>query len=197
MADSTRARGGKGGYEPAARIQERRRRVWELSVQGLSQGEIARQLGISQSAVSRILSRMVEEDADLLRRQRQLVRAMDMDRLLKVYRESMEAYERSKAPQTIRRRRQSTRNNVSLDMTEVVVREREGDPRHLARAMAAMQQLRELVRDEGSDAARSTGQRSEADAPSFDAKRLNDQELERFIMLAKKAAGLPGSDSAG
>ena len=51
-------RGGKGGWEPRSRVLARLEQVVKLYEQGHTQDEIARQVGISQPAVSRILHRV-------------------------------------------------------------------------------------------------------------------------------------------
>lgn len=190
--ESIPTRGGKGGYEPAARIHERRRRVWEMSVQGFSQGEIARQLGITQSGVSRILRKLLEEEREGFLRQRQLARSVALYRLNNMYREAIEAYERSKAPRTTRRRRQSVRNNVTVaDVTEVVVVEREGDPRHLARAHAAEAQIRRLLDDE--DLREGTPSVVPEQEFQLQLHELTDAELEQLVALGRKVTGKKAS----
>ena len=53
-----RTRGGQGGAEPGLRIQRREREVLELTTTGLDQYAVAGRLGITQSAVSQILTRV-------------------------------------------------------------------------------------------------------------------------------------------
>ncbi len=53
-----RGRGGHRGHEPRARIRTRELRAMELATLGWSQHQIAADLGISQAAVSKILTRV-------------------------------------------------------------------------------------------------------------------------------------------
>lgn len=143
------SRGGKGGWEPPARIRARERRAVELAVLGFTQHEIAEQLEISQPAVSKLLARADERAlADLTdRSERQKVR--QTQRLERVFAESMRAWERSKVDTTKRRQRQSARGagtaSVGNDtVAEVVVETKHGDPRYLETARKAMTDLRSI-----------------------------------------------------
>ena len=51
-----RGRGGQDGHDPRARIRARERRTMDLTVLGWSQQQIAADLGVTQAAVSKILS---------------------------------------------------------------------------------------------------------------------------------------------
>ena len=57
-ARARRGRGGQDGHEPRARIRTRERRAMELTALGWSQYQIAVDLGVSQVAVSKILTRV-------------------------------------------------------------------------------------------------------------------------------------------
>lgn len=150
-ARRTPSRGGKGGWEPPARIRARERRAVELAVLGSTQHEIAAELQISQAAVSKLLARADERAlADLSSRvERQKVR--QTQRLERVFAESMRAWERSKAGTTKRRQRQSARDGVGSNsgggnhtVAEVVVETKHGDPRYLETARKAMGDLRSI-----------------------------------------------------
>ena len=52
------ARGGRGGSESRAVIAAREHRVWELSLRGCTQRDIAQAEALSQAAVSKILTRV-------------------------------------------------------------------------------------------------------------------------------------------
>ena len=147
----TPRRGGKGGWEPPARIRARERRAMELAVLGSTQHEIAAELQISQPAVSKLLARADERAlADLSSRvERQKVR--QTQRLERVFAESMRAWERSKADTTKRRQRQSARDGGGTNtgagnhtVAEVVVETKHGDPRYLETARKAMGDLRSI-----------------------------------------------------
>ena len=125
--------GGQGGREPRATVQARALRVLERSVAGLSQREIATEEGMSQSAVSKILSRLeqraLEELVDRVERQK----ARQTLRLDYLYRESLRAWEASKADAT-RRVQKKTQPGVgapSATVAQFVVETQHGDPRYL------------------------------------------------------------------
>jgi predicted transcriptional regulator len=146
----TPSRGGKGGWEPPARIRARERRAMELAVLGSTQHEIATVLQISQPAVSKLLARADERAlADLSSRvERQKVR--QTQRLERVFAEAMQAWERSKADTTKRRQRQSAGDGGTNTgpgnhtVAEVVVETKHGDPRYLETARKAMGDLRSI-----------------------------------------------------
>ena len=130
---SDHGRGGQGGREPRATVQARALRVLERSVAGLSQREIAAEEGMSQSAVSKILSRLeqraLEELVDRVERQK----ARQTLRLDYLYRESLRAWEASKADAT-RRVQKKTQPGVgapSATVAQFVVETQHGDPRYL------------------------------------------------------------------
>src|SRR4051812_26117095 len=93
-------RGGARGYEPAAVVHTRAQRAWALDAAGWSQREIARELGVSQAAVCKILQRAADLAVAQLRddEARQLVKALNRETYL--YREAVRAYERSQQEQT-------------------------------------------------------------------------------------------------
>ena len=102
-------RGGQGGHEPRARIQARELLVLERSIQGHSQREIAAEEGLTQGAVSKILSRLeqgaLEELVDRVERQK----ARQTLRLDYLYRESLRAWDASKTDATRRVQRKTDR----------------------------------------------------------------------------------------
>jgi len=134
-------RGGAGGHEPAAVVHTRAQRAWDLDAAGWSQREIARELQVSQAAVSKILRRIADRGAAQLRddETRQLVKALNRESFL--YREAVRGYERSQQDQTRRRQRQVTdaRGNVLRGIVEADVRVRDGDPRFLEQAGRALE----------------------------------------------------------
>ncbi len=96
----TRRRGGKGGTEPPLRRRRREQMVIDRSTAGDSQYDIARDLKISQSAVSQILRRVDErwaqENLDAIGRHK----AAEARKLDHVHREALRAWEASKAQKT-------------------------------------------------------------------------------------------------
>jgi predicted transcriptional regulator len=141
-----RGRGGQGGHEPRARIRTRERRTMELMVLGWSQQQIAVDLGVSQAAVSKILTRV---EGRLLREltamvERHKVRhSMRLDHL---FAEAMRAWDQSKADTTRRRQRRTQGGHASAGATiaEIVVENQHGDPRYLDEARKALADQRKL-----------------------------------------------------
>ena len=136
---SDHGRGGQAGREPRATVQARGLRVLERSVAGLSQREIVAKEGISQSAVSKILQRLEARVLEELvgRVEQQKVRqTLCLDHL---YRESLRAWEASKADAT-RRVQKKTQPGVgapSATVAQFVVDTQHGDPRYLEVARKA------------------------------------------------------------
>jgi len=145
-----RRRGGKGGAEPPARILERRWRAWELAVRGWTQREIAEALGVSQPAVSKMVRRAGLDACEELREQSRAHLARQSSQLDYVFRESIEAWEKSKSDHT-RRRHQRVEGTaadavgVAKTVAEAVATTREGDPRFLATALQALREKREAL----------------------------------------------------
>ena len=131
---SDHGRGGQGGREPRATVQARALRVLERSVAGLSQREIAAEEGISQSAVSKILQRLEARVLEELvgRVEQQKVRqTLCLDHL---YRESLRAWEASKADATRRVQRTTHAGAGAVGggtVAQLVVETQHGDPRYL------------------------------------------------------------------
>jgi DNA-binding CsgD family transcriptional regulator len=144
-----RVRRGKGGNEPRPMISAREARVWELVVEGQPQRAIAAQLGITQAAVSKIWRRVADRLAAELRdanvRREVLLQARN-DRL---YREGMDAYVRSQADGTRRRRREVTGADglPATTVNEADVCTRDGDPRFLEQIGRALDRERQLLAD--------------------------------------------------
>ena len=141
-----RGRGGKDGHEPRARIQTRELRALELSIQGSTQRQIADELGISQPAVSKILSRLEERYA------REVVASLDRHRAKQTlrlehhYSESMRAWQESQQDSTIRRQRkgQGAAGLAAQSIAELVVENQHGDPRYLEQARKALNDIRKV-----------------------------------------------------
>ena len=96
----TRSRGGRGGYEPKARVLTRRARAWELSIRGVPQREIARELGVSQAAVSKMVDRVGRDFMRELQRRSNAYLARQVAQVDAYHREVTEAWEKSKSDQT-------------------------------------------------------------------------------------------------
>jgi hypothetical protein len=139
-----RGRGGRGGHESRARIRTRELRALELAVLGWSQLQIARDLGITQAAVSKILkrieTRLLRELAETVQRQR----ARHTLRLEHLFAEAMGAWNESKADTTRRRQRQTQGGGGGATVAELVVENQHGDPRYLDEARKALADQRKL-----------------------------------------------------
>ena len=127
--------GGKGGAEPQSTVQRREHEVLERRAQYHSQHEIAKALGISQAAVSKILRRLgarwARENTALLDQHRFEV----VTTLRRLVREAFAAWQRSCAAHVRKRQRKQDGGKV---LSEVWIDETSGDPRFLA-------QLRQLL----------------------------------------------------
>jgi hypothetical protein len=142
-----RHRGGRGGYEPRARIVARAERVFELSVAGRSQREISAELGISQPAVCKILRR--EEDRRMAQLPHQRLRLLPRHfaRYELMFRLAYEGLERSRADVHHRRQRQSQSagaSNGDRTSVEVSSRSQAGDPRWLREMARTLEDQRRL-----------------------------------------------------
>ena len=139
-------RGGQGGHEPRPRIQARELRVLERSIQGHSQREIAAEEGLTQGAVSKILSRLeqraLEELVDRVERQK----ARQTLRLDYLYRESLRAWAASKTDAKRRVQRKTDRGpgTPGATVVQLVVETQHGDPRYLELARKALADQRTL-----------------------------------------------------
>jgi DNA-binding CsgD family transcriptional regulator len=190
-----RDRGGKDGHEPRARIQTRELRALELSIQGSTQRQIAEELGVSQPAVSKILSRLEDRYA------REVVAGLDRHRAKQTlrlehhYSESMRAWQDSKQDSTIRRQRKGpgAAGQGGTSIAELIVENQHGDPRYLEQARKALNDIRKVW---GIDAPQqlkvtATPSSSAYDAMSEEALR-EAIEAQRQLLLAggpAKAAG--------
>ena len=116
----------------------------ELTVLGWSQPQIARDLGISQAAVSKILKRMETRHlrawADTLERQK----AKQTLRLEHLFAEAIRAWHESKADTTRRRQRKTESGAGGASVAEIVVENQHGDPRYLDEARKALTDQRKL-----------------------------------------------------
>ena len=139
-----RGRGGQGGHDPRARIRTRELRAMELTALGWSQPQIARDLGISQAAVSKILKRIetrqLREWAETLERHK----VKQTLRLEHLFAEAIRAWHESKADTTRRRQRQTESDHGGASVAEIIVENQHGDPRYLDEARKALADHRKL-----------------------------------------------------
>jgi predicted transcriptional regulator len=140
-----RGRGGKGGHEPRARIQNRAIRAMELSIRGQTQHAIARELGISQAAVSKMRHRLESRIYVELARVRGRQKAVCSLRLEHLYGQAIQAWERSQRDMT-RKLQRMTQGGAQGGATvaELVTENEHGDPRYLEEARKALADLTKL-----------------------------------------------------
>ena len=139
-------RGGQGGHEPRAQIQAREQRVLDRSVAGVSQRQIAQEEGITQSAVSKILRRVearVLEEFMARVEQQKVRQSLSLEH---VYRQSLAAWEASKADATrrVQTKTQTAAGASSGTVAQLVVENRHGDPRFLEIARKALADQRRV-----------------------------------------------------
>lgn len=142
----TRARGGKGGAEPRLRVRRREREVIRLSTEGHSQQEIARRVGVSQPAVSKIIRRADErwlsENRDRVTR----YKAEHLRKLTHLFREYMRGWEASQHQRTRRRQRKTDGMTMGPGgaVAEVIVEDSHGDPRYLEGARRVLADIAQV-----------------------------------------------------
>lgn len=113
---------------------------------GWSQHQIAADLGVSQAAVSKILTRVeirvLREMTVIVERQK----ARHTLRLEHLFAEAIQAWERSKTDSTRRRQRktQSGQGGADATLAEIVTENQHGDPRYLDEARKALADHRKL-----------------------------------------------------
>ena len=139
-------RGGQGGHEPRARIQAREQRVLDRSVAGVSQRQIAQEEGITQSAVSKILRRVEARVLEELMARVEQQKVRQSLSLEHVYRQSLAAWEASKADATrrVQTKTQTAAGASSGTVAQLVVENRHGDPRFLEIARKALADQRRV-----------------------------------------------------
>jgi len=181
-------RGGKGGQEPRAVVEERIQRVWELSAAGRSQREIGREVNVSQAAVSKILQREADRLVAGRREEAERHRVRALAREEYIYGASMRAHERSRGDLTRRRQRQTLDKNgqVIHTIVEADVIPRDGDPRHLEQAERSLERMTKLHGLGHHGRTRSTAERD----PSTARDRLASK-LARLAMPRPPAADEP------
>lgn len=142
---SRRARGGQGGAEPRARIRLREVKALQGMLDGQSQHEIARTLGVSQPAVSKILKRIEERLLTDVTWRIERQRARQSLRLEFLYGEAIRAW-RTSHEDALRRRQRKTdgAGGGTSTVAEVISQNQHGDPRYLEEARRALTDLRTL-----------------------------------------------------
>jgi DNA-binding CsgD family transcriptional regulator len=148
----------RGIRPPTEVTAERERRAWELRVKGLTQGQIADQLDISQQGVSEILRRVEKRVLAELSASVAELKARQTAQLEYVYREAIAAWERSlrnaKSVETTTEPAKSDDPAVGVDggskagptttRTKRTVKGQSGNPALLAQALAALADIRAI-----------------------------------------------------
>lgn len=199
MRRARRPRGGRGGAEPQARVRLRELQVMEHTLEGRTQHDIARELGISQPAVCKILQRIEDRLLADVAWKVERHRARQTMRLEFIYGEAVRAWKASKQ-ETLRKRQRQTgaAAGAGTTMAEITSEHRHGDPRFLDEARRALQDLRTLW---GIDAP----ERISIDATTHLAS-MSDEAVEAELMrqlallrglspLVSRALALPGQVS--
>jgi Homeodomain-like domain len=142
---AARGRGGKGGAEPRARIRLREVKALQGLLDGHSQHEIARTLGVSQPAVSKMLKRIEERLLTDVAWRIERQRARQSLRLEFLYSEAIRAW-RGSHDDALRRRQRKTDGvgGHTSTVAEVISENQHGDPRYLEEARRALADLRTL-----------------------------------------------------
>jgi predicted transcriptional regulator len=204
MAKRSRATGGRNGYEPRARVLTRQARAWELSIAGWTQRQIARELGVSQPAVKKMLDRVGREMMRDLRSSTDRHIGQIISGLDAVDREVAAAWEQSKTERT-RRRHQRIESGAGVTdpsgiktVVEAEATTREGDPRYSAQRLRVLQEKRAII-DRVTPSARPE---TDGDEPSTDPyasvkRKLANMPTSELITLnnikSKTMAWLPGA----
>jgi DNA-binding MarR family transcriptional regulator len=130
-------RGGKNGWEPRSQILARVERVVLLHEQGQTQEEIARDVGVSQAAVSKILQRVDLRGLAVLDQQLAALKMRRLRMLEYMSREGRRAWEHSKQGRVRKRQRKATSPSGSPIVTHEILVDEQPDPRMLDQARKA------------------------------------------------------------
>jgi len=127
-------------------IRSRETHAWAMRARGFSQVRIARELGLTQSGVSRLLRRVESRELRRMSKSIERIKAVQNAAFEAIIEESLEAWQRSKTPRKRAARKTSGDGQGGADdaveTTEVV--ERDGDCSYLYAAMNAMGGQRSL-----------------------------------------------------
>ena len=139
-----RPRGGKGGSEPRTHVRLREVQALQAILEGRSQHEIARTLGVSQPAVSKMLKRIEERQLSDVTWRVERQRARHSLRLEYLYSEAIRAWRASQEDALRRRQRKTDGAGSPSTVAEVISERQHGDPRYLEEARRALADLRTL-----------------------------------------------------
>jgi predicted transcriptional regulator len=196
-----RGRGGRGGHEPAARIQVRELRVREWMVQGWSQTRMAAALGVSQPAIHKIIRRIEDRAFQELAHRLEQEKAKQTLQLQYLVAESLQAWEQSTGDATRRRQRKTTGSAADGGATvaEVTSETQYVDPRFLEEARKILADVRRIW---GLDAPQRLDVRADTDRFAGWSEEALRAEFERHRHLLEDGhddapAGDPADQEAG
>src|SRR5262245_13034931 len=113
---------------PIQTTRLRELRAWDMKLEGKADGDIAAELGVERSTVTKMLGRVQKRETERLRERSDAERMRAQERLQELYGEAMEAWERSKQAREVSRARTGPRGkSVCREVAS-----RDGDPRVLA-----------------------------------------------------------------
>jgi transcriptional regulator with XRE-family HTH domain len=167
------------GQIPTSIVRDREQRAWQLSAQGKGQTEIAAALGVSQSAVSQILKRVSLRVQGEMTGAIAQTKAQQCARLDHVYSQAMTAWDESRKPRSLSRRRRRTTAATGQPLEEETINQAEssaGDPQFLLAALAALAGKRKLL---GLDAPKKIDRTLNDQRRPLEA--LSDEELRRMV----------------
>jgi transposase len=170
------------------RGQDTAQRAWRLYVdRGLTQREIATELGVTRQAVTKALQRAEQVGLEALRESVVTHKALQLQRLERVYALAMEGYDRSIGARVKKASRlQTARGDAGAAerWSEVRTEEGLGDPRWLAEARGALAAISRLL---GLDTPAGGSQPAEPDRPYAG---LSDDEVRRELARILAKAGI-------
>lgn len=140
-----------GNFIPKALSLERRKKAWDLRVKNYTYDEIAKELGISETAVAKILNKVTKKYFDDHLADVEKVKSEQIAQHEHIAKEAYRAWERSKEVAKTIRKENSTANGQALGLGKQTVeaRDQDGDPRYLAEYMKAKDHIRKII---GADA---------------------------------------------
>ena len=177
-ARQRRARGGKEGAEARATVREREQRVLEFSEQGWTQKAIAKEVGVTQAAVSKILRRTDERALEKINADRAQVKMRRARHLEYISREGRRGWETSKHGRVRRRQRKVADADGETVVTQDVVVDEQPDPRFLDQARKSEEALANLL-GLTTTPRRAGGRPADTTATSSPLTQVSDETLER------------------
>lgn len=128
---------------------QREKTAWELRQKMWSQDKIAEELGITQSGVAKLLKRLTLRYAESFSEDIETVKAEQVAQLENIAFEAMQAWERSKEAANVVRVKRPLQGTSGEGEQTKEARDQDGDPRYLATAMKAKEDIRKIL---GADA---------------------------------------------